>query len=96
MLENKALEIANEIKEELQGIKENNKIMIRRCRKFKGLEEKGVWSFDVYYDVPLPIVKASISNIIEKHGGRVYHHRIIGGSYGYTVSYKLGEREMWS
>jgi hypothetical protein len=73
-------EMKKDLTRNIQG-----KFMIRRNHQYKGWEQQGVWSFNVYFDLPLPKNKEAIKVAAYNagmHCGDNYH--VIGGTYGYV------------
>ena len=78
------------LKEELKG-KIQGKFMIRQTHKYKGLEERGIYRFNVYYELPTPNNRKLISTTAYEHGFKAYDQQIIEGSYGFVIQIEKGE-----
>jgi hypothetical protein len=66
-------------------------IMIRQDKRFKGLEDTGVWTFAIYYTNPSPQEKKMITEEVREFGGTPYKHTNESfGRYGHRMLFRLG------
>lgn len=79
-----------EIKKQLKTIPKNE-VMVRKNRLWKGLEEMGRVSYSVYYTNPSPRVKEAITEIVESFDCRAFGHRVVGGKYGYVMTFVIAK-----
>lgn len=74
--------VKQQLKEQCRG-----KTMLRRDNSHKGLAERGILTYKAYYSTPIDA--KIISEIITKnglfHSGRV----IVGGEYGFCISFQM-------
>ncbi|MFV1457655.1 hypothetical protein [Bacillus mycoides] len=76
-----------ELKKRVSG-----KVMVRKDNSYPGLEQKGIFTYNVYFDNPSPNVKEAIKGVIESHGFQAMNFRIIGGAYGYVIPFTTEKR----
>lgn len=75
-------ELKKELKDSITG-----KVMLRKNRNYKGLEKMNIDTYDVYFDTPTTKNKELIKKLIEDKGYKASGFRIIGGSYGYVITF---------
>ena len=76
--------IRKELKKHVKG-----RVMMRQNRSYPGLEDRGIDTWDVYYDDPNDL--RAIGLTIEFGGYTPQGRRIVGGTYGYVRSFTTGE-----
>lgn len=65
----------------------SGKVMVRKDTSYPGLEQRGIFTYNVYFDNPTPIAKETIKKVIEDNGFSSSNPRIVGGVYGYVISF---------
>lgn len=65
-------EVKRQLKEKVDG-----RVMVRKNSN----------RYSVYFDTPTPRNKEIIREILEVHGYTAYNFMIMGGSYGYVISF---------
>jgi len=75
------------LKQELRKTTQG-KTMVRQDRSYKGNEDRGIFTYRVYFDIPTATNKEAIRKAIIRSGFHVTGYRVVGGSYGYTISFQ--------
>lgn len=81
---------AREIKKSLD-IRCKGNVMIRQDKKYLGNQARGVWDFKLFFDLPTSSEKETIKAILKIYKAKYGNFRVIGGKYGYVISFSLGE-----
>lgn len=80
----------NAVKRELKDVIDG-KFMVRQYRGDRGLESRGILTYNVYFDTPTPRNQEGIKVTLESLGLEPTNMIIVGGSYGYQISFKVKE-----
>lgn len=83
VLKSKIEKLKKALKQNMDG-----KIMIRNDSSFAGDDRRGIHTFNLYFDIPTPRNKDLINSEIVKMGFNPLGIRIVGGSYGYVITFK--------
>lgn len=83
---NKVTLIKSQLKERCEG-----DVMVRKNRSYRGLEQDGIQTYDVFYSLPTPKEKEIINKIISEHVEISYGHIVVGGQYGYKTMFQIKE-----
>lgn len=81
---------AREIKKTLD-LRVQGRLMIRQDKKYKGLQLRKIWNFTVYFDTPLTTNQDTIKNTLASFGAKYGNMRIVGGTYGFVIDFRLGD-----
>ncbi|AFQ96455.1 hypothetical protein [Bacillus phage vB_BceM_Bc431v3] len=78
------------LKRDLKAVVDG-KFMVRQYRGYKGLENRGVFTYNVHFDVPTPNNQEAIKQVLGCYDVDVQRFRISEGSYGYIIGFKVKE-----
>lgn len=76
--------IKQELKEKIKG-----RLMIRKNNSYKGYEQKGIYTYNVYFDMPTTANKETLQEVIKKYGGAPSSVLVVGGNYGFLVTFRI-------
>ncbi|UXQ89010.1 hypothetical protein Thu_167 [Bacillus phage Thurquoise] len=76
--------VKRELKEVVDG-----KFMVRQYRGYRGLENRGILTYNVYFDTSTPRNQEGIRVTLEALGLEPTKMVVIGGSYGYLIRFKV-------